>query len=467
MGRILLRGILCAIGGLVGWILTEPMLPNNPLDPAWNRAEFMMVVACLLGIGLLGGLHQGLIRGGSRNIGLGIALGAVFALTCGLVAYNLAGVIASAVWGQSWATSGNLSAVLPRTFVFAFLGLGAGAGVGIAQRSLRGVMSGAFGGLIGGGASGMIFDVIGMSLGSVAAAATGGAEAGSIGRAIFWPMMGLCIGIFTALIEQATRQAWVRLVLGRNEGKEWAIDHSQTNIGRDERAHVPLFGDTNVAPLHATIVKNGSQYILHDAGTPLGVGYQGVRISAPVILNPGDTFQIGQHQLQFLMKGAAAARAGEGRQQAMMTGAPMMPQGQPQAAPMQPIAIPGAGVNPGVSPATVAMPAAQNQNPTVAMAQPQASGFALVATTGPLSGQRFAVASSLDVGRDAPGLPLGFDNQASRRHANVAPMPSGLQIQDLGSTNGTFVNGQRVQTVVAQPGDTVTIGSTTFRVERT
>jgi len=134
---------------------------------------------------------------------------------------------------------------------------------------------------------------------------------------------------------------------------------------------------------------------------------------------------------------------------------------------MQPIAIPGAGVNPGVSPATVAIPTSQIQNPTVAIAQAQSSTFALVATTGPLSGQRFAVASSLDVGRDAPGLPLGFDSQASRRHANVAPLPSGLQIQDLGSTNGTFVNGQRVQTMVAQPGDTVTIGSTTFRVERT
>jgi pSer/pThr/pTyr-binding forkhead associated (FHA) protein len=63
------------------------------------------------------------------------------------------------------------------------------------------------------------------------------------------------------------------------------------------------------------------------------------------------------------------------------------------------------------------------------------------------------------------GIPLGFDPQASRRHAAFTLGPSGLQVQDLGSTNGTFVNGSRVQSAPLHRGDTVTIGNNSFRVE--
>ncbi len=95
-------------------------------------------------------------------------------------------------------------------------------------------------------------------------------------------------------------------------------------------------------------------------------------------------------------------------------------------------------------------------------AQPAAS---LLATNGPLSGQRFSVNSAIEAGRDAPGISLAFDQTASRRHASLSPLPGAIMLNDLGSTNGTFVNDQRVQTAVLKPGDVVRIGVTTFRVE--
>lgn len=51
----------------------------------------------------------------------------------------------------------------------------------------------------------------------------------------------------------------------------------------------------------------------------------------------------------------------------------------------------------------------------------------------------------------------------SSRHAQVSKQPDGkFQVRDLGSTNGTFLNGVRVSTAVAGPGDRVTVGAVTL-----
>ena len=53
----------------------------------------------------------------------------------------------------------------------------------------------------------------------------------------------------------------------------------------------------------------------------------------------------------------------------------------------------------------------------------------------------------------------------SRLHCRLSAGAAELEVVDLDSTNGTFVNGQRVQGATLKPGDTVTIGSNSFRVE--
>jgi serine protease Do len=54
----------------------------------------------------------------------------------------------------------------------------------------------------------------------------------------------------------------------------------------------------------------------------------------------------------------------------------------------------------------------------------------------------------------------------SKHHARLESTQSGVQLVDLNSTNGTYVNGQRVSgTVVVRPGDTIRLGSTTLRVD--
>ena len=84
---------------------------------------------------------------------------------------------------------------------------------------------------------------------------------------------------------------------------------------------------------------------------------------------------------------------------------------------------------------------------------------------GPLTGQRYPIEGGFGFGRESDRVPMAYDTQASRRHAVIQPGPTGPVLTDLGSTNGTYVNGQRIQTSALRPGDLFKVGSTTFRFE--
>jgi adenylate cyclase len=57
------------------------------------------------------------------------------------------------------------------------------------------------------------------------------------------------------------------------------------------------------------------------------------------------------------------------------------------------------------------------------------------------------------------------DATVSRRHAELAVTADGIQVKDVGSSNGTFVNGVKVDSYFVVPGDTVTFGKVAFRVD--
>lgn len=67
------------------------------------------------------------------------------------------------------------------------------------------------------------------------------------------------------------------------------------------------------------------------------------------------------------------------------------------------------------------------------------------------------------VGRlDTCDIPIN-DKSVSREHARLSQLPGGYVVEDLHSTNGTMVNGQRIhEAVILRPGDTVTFGSVEF-----
>ncbi|MCX7926127.1 MAG: FHA domain-containing protein [Fimbriimonadales bacterium] len=110
--------------------------------------------------------------------------------------------------------------------------------------------------------------------------------------------------------------------------------------------------------------------------------------------------------------------------------------------------------------------------PTATVAPPTvvATGPAtrIVATQGPHAGQAFEInADLLTIGREAiHPIALVNDMGVSRNHAQITRQGDQTLIEDLGSTNGTYVNGVRISAPTPiKPGDTLQLGASLFRVE--
>jgi hypothetical protein len=92
---------------------------------------------------------------------------------------------------------------------------------------------------------------------------------------------------------------------------------------------------------------------------------------------------------------------------------------------------------------------------------------ALVVKDGPSAGHRIEIGAETELGRVGTGF-LQEDAEASRRHAVVRTSPGGLEIEDLGSSNGTWVNDERIAGArTLAHGDRIRIGQTTLEVELT
>jgi FHA domain len=81
--------------------------------------------------------------------------------------------------------------------------------------------------------------------------------------------------------------------------------------------------------------------------------------------------------------------------------------------------------------------------------------------------ERVLDSAPLTLGRSSRNdVDLGRDEYASSDHARIEPRRDGVWLQDVGSTNGTYLNGTRVTKAKRlSPGDVVRIGETELRYE--
>jgi len=88
------------------------------------------------------------------------------------------------------------------------------------------------------------------------------------------------------------------------------------------------------------------------------------------------------------------------------------------------------------------------------------SEFHFVMRSGPTPGKVFPIeGTDITIGRDANQTISINDAEISRKHAKMTLRGSAYVIQDLGSTNGTFVNGNRISGIqVLNPNDIVSFG---------
>lgn len=171
-------------------------------------------------------------------------------------------------------------------------------------------------------------------------------------------------------------------------------------------------------------------------------------------------------------KSGTAMPQGRANQQRQAAAAPMPGMPDPMAAPLPPLqplsganqpagmaaprqTTPAPAAMPGAAPAPMPVPAAGRPAPVACQLTDKASGKTW----------RIACDSTV-IGRDEAhaDLVLG-DSNVSRRHAELTRNATGWHIADLGSTNGTRVNGMRVSEQDLANGDTITMGLVTLMFE--
>lgn len=231
-----------------------------------------------------------------------------------------------------------------------------------------------------------------------------------------------------------------------------------------------MIDDARVSWRHASISWGGRSWVIEDHGSTNGTYVQGQRIHQMEI-GPGSAVHLGNATdgPRLSLSGAASAGAYSAQsaapqQQAVKqqaAQAPVQPQQQGWQQPPQAPAQPQQGWQ---QPPQAQVPHQQGPG--------GAGGFAgappVYGDRSPTTFHQLALGRVMRIGRALENELVVSDLQVSRNHAEFVATPDGrFEIRDLGSHNGTYVNGQPIAkngTVLLGPNDIVGVGHSTFRL---
>ncbi|MYX77118.1 ABC transporter ATP-binding protein/permease [Streptomyces sp. SID3915] len=260
------------------------------------------------------------------------------------------------------------------------------------------------------------------------------------------------------------------LVLEFN-GRTWTLDPSRPyTLGRDPQGDL-MADDARVSWRHATISWNGRSWSIEDHGSTNGTYVQGRRVQQTEI-GPGVAVNLGNAtdgpRLSFT---AAAAGVHSGQPAAAQPG-PAHPQ---QGAPVWP--DPAHAQHPQQAAAQQQMhyapPVPHQQGgpgPTPGAGAPGGASGAppVYGDRSPTTFHQLDLGRVMRIGRALENELVVSDLQVSRLHAEFRATPDGrFEIRDLGSHNGTYVNGlplSKSGSALIGPNDIVGVGHSTFRL---
>ncbi|AGJ54161.1 FHA domain-containing protein [[Kitasatospora] papulosa] len=258
------------------------------------------------------------------------------------------------------------------------------------------------------------------------------------------------------------------LVLELN-GRTWTLDPSRSyTLGRDPQGDMTI-DDARVSWRHATISWNGRGWSIEDHGSTNGTYVQGRRVQQTEIA-AGTSVRLGNATDGPRLDLTAAAVAGAPAPQARQA-----PAQQPQGAAAWPAAPAQQQAPAHQAPQQPAWQQAPQQQPPVPHQQNRGGAPGGGAGTPPVYGDRspttfhqLDLGRVMRIGRALENELVVSDLQVSRLHAEFRATPDGrFEIRDLGSHNGTYVNGQPLSksgSALIGPNDIVGVGHSTFRL---
>lgn len=250
-----------------------------------GTALWSAVIALFVGLFL--GIGEGVYYGSKEKALKYALIGAGVSLAIGFVSGYLAQWMYSEMLTDDPA---DFTAAFVRGLGWAVMGLGIGVSVGLIKPEKKRMIFCSLGGLVGAFIGGFLFnyvcDIIPNDV---------------VARGVAISVMGILIGVGVGLLEQFAKAAWLKVIRGEFEGKEYLVFAGTTSIGNNGKNTIVLFKDKLVGPHHCDIKLEGSKYVLTDCGTPMGTIVNGKK-TVRHVLRQGDAIAVGNSVLVFNTK---------------------------------------------------------------------------------------------------------------------------------------------------------------------
>ncbi len=250
-----------------------------------HSAIWSAIIALFVGLFL--GIGEGVFYGSKEKALKYGAIGAGVSVLLGYASGYLAQWMYSSMLSDDPAP---IAAALVRGIGWAVMGVGIGLAVGLIKPELKRLLFCVIGGTCGAFLGGFLFNFIGEAVPN-----------DMVSRGVAIVIMGLLIGVGVGLLEQFAKQAWLKVIRGEFEGKEYLVFAGTTSIGNNGKNTIVLFKDKLIGPHHCDIVLEGSRYVVKDCGTPMGTLVNGQKVTRQ-ILKQGDAISIGNSVLVFNTK---------------------------------------------------------------------------------------------------------------------------------------------------------------------
>ena len=234
------------------------------------------------------------------------------------------------------------------------------------------------------------------------------------------------------------------------DGREYTVSGAPLSLGRDAGSDVVVAGN-DVSRHHAEIRSDPEGYILVDLSVN-GTQVNGQRIGKTHLLSRADVIRIGHDEFRFYADSAPASAKAAPAMAAPAPAAPEPVQREPEPAPE--------GAQQRLSDTMLGLPESKAQGP-ITPTSPEAAPLAsLLFRSGDLKGQRLPIkVPVVNIGRGDYNDLVIADPSVSTMHAKLQRREDVWILNDLGSTNGTFVEGERLRgEVPLGPGTTLRFG---------
>ncbi len=200
----------------------------------------------------------------------------------------------------------------------------------------------------------------------------------------------------------------------RRKAAMWLVD-STIKIGSDPSCEI-IVNEPTVDPVHVQLMINQDEILLRNMSSKRSVFVNDIPVVKEHILKAWDVIKVGKSELEI------------------------------------------------IDPLSQRNPAPVKKVVSATVIRPVVSPWMLKADSAPLNGQYFSLNNDFIIGRDDEAdikLPFSY---VSRKHCKIIIREEKLFIEDLGSSNGTYLNGARINTSAVQNGDELRLDQFVFHV---